>query len=440
VEALITGARVSAEARKRRDLRPWLVWLCALAAVRAAIPLVALAFGGLLPGFPAYSYEGPQGDASGYIATARAIISAGASPLLPVLLVVAVAALLGARWAWRRYPRDRHWVIAAGAAVAFCLLAVVILKIPGQAPSGAIGWPLLLSLPLVPFRVIGWINDDVAVGVGIALAIVANTVTIFATAFIGERVTGSRRTGVAAAALFTFWPFLTWMLLGDRTWANGAWTVDAGLAVYSEPVSTACVAAGIALAVVRGRPPWAPVAAGITLGYAVAVRPTNIVFAAAAAILFAWERDWRSLGRFVVGGLTVVPIVLAFLPKKSGYDLNLARQAGTPLWSNDYLVSTFTTSSVWRPELLVVLLPFVAVGVVASRSRPVALMLLTGAFANAAIYAFFFATWEHPRYLQAGLPALLVLWTAGVAYLVDHVRRARPLTHAGGGRRRARRP
>jgi hypothetical protein len=326
-------------------------------------------------------------------------------------------------------------VIAAVAAVAFCLLAVVILKIQGQAPSGAVGWPLVLSLPLVPFRVIGWINVDVAAGVGIALAIVANTVTIFATAFIGDRVTGSRRIGIAAAALFTFWPFLTWMLLGDRTWANGAWTVEAGLAVYSEPVSTACVAAGSALALVRGRPPWAPVAAGITLGYAVAVRPTNIVFAAAAAILFAWERDWRSVGRFVVGGLTVVPIMLAFLPKKSGYDLNLARRAGTPLWSNDYLVSTFTKSSIWRPELLVLLLPFVAVGVFASRSRPVALMLLGGALANAVIYAFFFATWEHPRYLQAGLPALLVLWAAGVAYLAGHVRQARRRpAHRGGGR------
>jgi len=205
-----------------------------LAAVRAAIPLAALAFGGLLPGFPAYSYEGPQGDASGYIATARAIISAGASPLLPVLVVVAVAVLLVARSAWRRYPRGRHWVIAAVAAVAFCLLAVVILKIQGHAPSGAVGWPLLLSLPLVPFRVIGQINVDVAAGVGIALAIVANAVTIFATAFIGDRVTGSRRIGVAAAALFTFWPFLTWMLLGDRTWANGAWTVE-GWAWRSTP-------------------------------------------------------------------------------------------------------------------------------------------------------------------------------------------------------------
>ena len=165
----------------------WLLWLGALAAVRAAIPLVALAFGGLLPGFPSYSYEGPRGDASGYIDTARALISAGAASAscCRVLVAVAVAGALAARWAWRRYPGDRHWVIAGSAALVSCLLAAVILRIEAQAPAGAVGWPLLLSLPLVPFRVIGWIDDEVAVGVGIALAIVANTVTIFATAFIG---------------------------------------------------------------------------------------------------------------------------------------------------------------------------------------------------------------------------------------------------------------
>ena len=155
-----------------------------------------------------------------------------------------------------------------------------------------------------------------------------------------------------------------------------------------------------------GRPPWAVVTAGIVFGYATAVRPTNIVFAAAAAILFASERDWRSATRFVVGGLAVLPIVLAFLPKKRGYDLELARdQTGLPLWSNDYLVSTFTDSSVYRPLLLVVLLPVVAVGVLALPSRRIALMLLGGALANALIYSFFRATFEHPRYLQAGLPA-----------------------------------
>ena len=406
--------------------RRWLLWLGALTAVRAAIPLAALAFGGALPGFPDYAYRGPRGDASGYIDTARAIISAGASLrlLLPVLVLVAVAGLVGVRWAWRRYPGERHWVIAAAAALVFCLAAAVILKIDSQAPAGAVGWPLLLSVPLLPFRVIGWIDDEVAVGVGIAVAMLANAVTIFATAFIGRRVTGRRGVGLLAAALFAFWPFLVWLLLGERTWANSAWAIEAGLELYTEPVSTACVAAGTALALVRGRPPWAAVAAGIVLGYAIAVRPTNLVFAAALAVLFAWERDWRSVGRFVVGGLTVLPIVLAFLPKKRGYDLELARdETGLPLWSNDYLVSTFTDSSVYRPLLLAVLLPLVVVGVASLRSRPVALMLLGGALANAAVYAFFRATWEHPRYLHAGLPALLVLWAAGAAAAVAFARR-----------------
>ena len=319
-------------------------------------------------------------------------------------------------------------MIAGSAALASCLLAAVILNIEGQAPAGAVGWPLLLGLALVPFRVVGWIDNEVAVGVGIAIAIVANAVTIFATAFIGQRVTGSRRIGILAAALFTFWPFLTWLLLGERTWGNSAWEIDAGLELYTEPVSTACVATGIALALVRGRPPWAVVTAGVVFGYATAVRPTNIVFAAAAAILFASERDWRSATRFVVGGLAVLPIMLAFLPKKRGYDLELARdQTGLPLWSNDYLVSTFTDSSVYRPLLLALLLPVVVVGVLALPSRRIALMLLGGALANALIYSFFRATFEHPRYLQAGLPALLVLWAAGAFRLAEHARRtARP--------------
>jgi hypothetical protein len=276
---------------------------------------------------------------------------------------------------------------------------------------------------LLPFRVIGWIDDEVAVGVGIVLAILANAVTIFATAFIARRVTASRGVGLLAASLFTFWPFLIWLLIGERTWANGAWAIEAGLELYTEPLSTACVATGIALALVRDRP-WAAVAAGIALGYATAVRPTNVVFAAAVAILFAWERDWRSVGRFAMGGLTVLPIVIAFLPKKRGYDLELVRdERGMPLWSNDYLVATFTDSSVYRPLLLAVLLPLVLIGVVSMRSRPVALMLLGGAFANAAVYAFFRATWEHPRYLHAGLPALLVLWAAGAARVADLARR-----------------
>ena len=424
---------MAAERGEKGIYRRWLLWLAALSAVRAAMPLAALAASGhQLPGFPPYAYDGPPGDAGGYISVARAIISAGASfgVLLPVLFAVAMAGLLASRWAWRRYPDDRHWVLAATVGLVSCLAAAVILRIEGQAPAGAVGWPLVLSVPLLPFRVIGWIDDEVAFGVGLTVSILANAVTVFATAFIGYRVSGSRRVGLAAAALFTFWPFLVSLLLGEQTWENGAWEVDTGLALYTEPLSTACVAAGLALALVKGRPPWALVSAGIAFGYATAVRPTNIVFAVAAAILFGSERDWRSAWRLVVGGVTVMPIVLAFLPKKRGYDLELVRdESGAPLWSNDYLVSTFSESSVWQPLLLVLLLPLVAVGMMAVRSRGVAFLLLGGALANAAIYAFFRATPEHPRYLYAGLPALLVLWAAGMAWLAGRAERRSRRVH-----------
>jgi hypothetical protein len=419
--------------RGERSRRRWLLSLGALALVRAAIPLAALAASGdKLPGFPPYSYDGPKGDAGGYISVARAIISAGASfgLLLPLLLVLAVTGVLAARWAWRRYPDQRHWVVAATVGLVSCLAAAVILRIEGQAGAGAVGWPLVLSIPLLPFRVLGWIDDEVAFGVGLAVSILANAVTVFATGFIGFLATGSRRVGLGAAALFTFWPFLIFLLLGKQTWENSAWEIDAGLSLYTEPLSTACVAAGLALVLVKGRPPWAVVAAGIVFGYAAAVRPTNIVFAVAAALLFAWERDWRSVWRFAVGGVTVLPVMLAFLPKKRGYNLELARDdTGAPLWSGDYVVSAFSDSSVWRPLLLAVLLPLVAVGVAALRLRGVAFVLLGGALANAAIYAFFRATPEHPRYLQAGLPALLVLWSAGAAWLAARTERRSEVVH-----------
>jgi hypothetical protein len=426
-----TGGTVSRERGERAAIRRWLYWLGALAVVRAAMPLAALAASGhQLPGFPPYTYDGPPGDAGGYISVARAIISAGAGLglLLPGIVVLALGALVAARWAWRRYPGAGHWVIAACAGLVSCLAAVVILNIEGQAPAGAVGWPLLLSIPLVPFRVAGWIDEEVAFGVGLAVSIVANAVTIFATAFIGWRVSGRRQIGLVAAALFTFWPFLVSLLLGEKTWENGAWEVETGLALYTEPLSTACVATGLALVLTKGRSPSALVAAGVAFGYATAVRPTDIVFAAAAAVLLASERDWRSTGRLIVGGMTVLPIVLAFLPKKRGYDLELARDAsGQPLWSDDYIVSTFSDSSVWQPLLLVLLLPFVVLGVAALRPRRIGVMLLGGAVANAAIYAFFRATPEHPRYLQVGLPALLVLWTVGaVAVRTRTLRRREP--------------
>ncbi|MDQ3067991.1 MAG: hypothetical protein M3R12_12715, partial [Actinomycetota bacterium] len=82
--------------------RAWIATLAGLAAIRVAIPLVALAASGHdLPGLPPYDYEPLNGDATGFYAEARELISAAFGPAGAVAaLVLAVGA-----WAvWRLRP------------------------------------------------------------------------------------------------------------------------------------------------------------------------------------------------------------------------------------------------------------------------------------------------------------------------------------------------
>src|SRR6188508_2134908 len=82
--------------------RAWIAALAALAGLRLAIPLVVLAASGHdLPGLPPYDYEPLNGDATGFYAEARELISAAVGPA-----GVAAALLLGAgAWAaWRLRP------------------------------------------------------------------------------------------------------------------------------------------------------------------------------------------------------------------------------------------------------------------------------------------------------------------------------------------------
>src|SRR5918995_7360056 len=91
----------------------WTIVLALLVAVRLAIPLIALAASGHdLPGLPPYDYEALNGDATGFYAEARELISAAFGP------AGAVAALIlgaGAWAAWRLRPR---WMAIAVAALA----------------------------------------------------------------------------------------------------------------------------------------------------------------------------------------------------------------------------------------------------------------------------------------------------------------------------------
>jgi len=158
----------------------WLGSLASLVAVRVAIPLVVLAAAGHdLPGLPPYDYSPLNGDATGFYAEARELISVAFGPAGAAALLLVAA---GAAAVWRL---GRTWVSIAVGCLAVSLAASALVL--GSEPTGAavVGWPLLWSIPLLPLRVVGVLGDDVAFAVGLLLSLAAIAVTVVATAFIG---------------------------------------------------------------------------------------------------------------------------------------------------------------------------------------------------------------------------------------------------------------
>ena len=226
--------------------------LAGLVLIRILLPLVVLAGAGssVLPGLPAYEYDPLAGDAHGYHAAMRELLSTPlrlgwASPA--VLLALVVLVVCGLRW--RKRPGNRP---AVALVAVCCVAAIATLFVLHMRASGAptIGWPLVWSIPLFPYRALGLpLGVDTAFGFGLAISLAANAVSVVSTFLLGLWVTGRRAVGIIAASLFAFWPVL--VLLVAKTGETGTWTVDLGLSLYSEPVSTALVTSACALLVRR---------------------------------------------------------------------------------------------------------------------------------------------------------------------------------------------
>jgi len=388
-------------------VRPWFGVLAALVSVRLAIPLVVLAASGHdLPALPPYDYEPLNGDAFGFYAEARELISAAAGPHG----LVAAAALAAGGWAaWRL----RGWRgIAVGAlAISISASALVV----GTEPAGAavVGWSIVWAIPLFPLRVAGVLDADAAFAVGFPLSLAANAVTVVAVAYAGLYASGRRTVGLAAAALFAAWPFLARALAGESAWENGQWNVDVGLHLYTEPLSTALVAVALAL-VLSPRSTDARLAlAGAALGFATVVRLSNGLLAAMALAVVAWRWRRRALP-FALSGLAFAPLVAAYWPK--GYP----EIPNKPRWGVEFFPESWTDSLVFDARTLLVLAPLALAGAWTLRRRPDALALLAGGIAaNALLYSFYEVTAQHPRFLYAVLPALFVLEAAGAVALAS---------------------
>jgi hypothetical protein len=411
-------------ARKRYAL--WAV--AALAAFRAAVPLAALAASGRqLPGLPRYEYVGLTGDATGYYAAAREFMASwGRLPVLVVALL-ALGVLAGAvalAWAWRSRPGRRPWLVASAAAACSLVASVGVWKM--HAPGAAVvGWPLVWSVPMLPYRAFGFpLDEGVAFGFGLVLSLAANVVTVCATALAGLYATGRRGVAVGAAGLVAVWPLLVGLIGGERAWENGTWTVDTGLAMYSEPVATALVMVALALLLSPRADVLRYSFAGAALGFATVVKLSNGVLAALALALLLMHAGVRRALPFAAAGAAFVPLVAVYWPK--GYPAILDEDPNA--WpdrpfSFRYVVSSWTDSLLFTPRTLLLLVPVAVIGAVALRGWPRRLLVLW-ALLNPVVYSVYWVTPEHPRFLFASLPAVFVLWVTGAAAIARRSRTA----------------
>lgn len=391
--------------------RRWWGVLALLAAVCVAIPLAALADSGhALPGLPSYTY-GYRGDASGYYSTARAILSG--VPGLGIWLALLVLAAAGCLWlAWRaRAARPATGLV--GAVLVLALVAAAVIVAGDRGSVGAVGWPLLWAVPLAPLRVLGVVSMRNAFTVGLAVTLLVKLATLVAVAHAALWASGRRQVGLLAAAIWALWPLYVGLLLGHSAWAKGSWQVTTGLAMASEPLSTACCAVAIALLLRPQQTDLVRVLAGIAVGYATLARPSNGLLALLAVGFVLWRHGVRAVGPVLAGGLALMPVYLAFLPKRYGYGFSSGKGGAFVGMSPHNIVRTFADSPLWSWRTLAVLLPPALVGVVAV-GRAAALLLGSWVIVNSGFYSLAPNTYFQPRYLFAARPELLVLVAAGL--------------------------
>ena len=329
---------------------------------------------------------------------------------------------------WRRLPESR-WVAVAVPLLALSL--AVAAAVHEMSPPGAavFGWSLVWLVPMIPFRLVGVLDPDVAFVLGLLLSLVAVAVTTVAVAAIGVLSTGRRAVGLVAAALWALWPFLPAFVVGDSAWENGQWNVDVGLHLYTEPLSTALVACAIALLLVREPTTSTTAAAGFLLGFATLVKLSNGLVAVVLLPVILLRHGRSRTVSYAVCALVSLPVIAAYWPKGYVGQFDGQIAAVDRPFALGYAWSSWRDSLVFSPRMLLVLLPLGVLGALAVRSAYARALLLLPIAVTAAFYSLYYVTAEHPRFLYVALPPLLVLEAAGAVWLVD---RARRLSHARG--------
>ena len=395
-----------------------------LAAIRVAIPVAAFA-GSSFPGTPGFTRPardgGLEGDATGFYAATREFMAAwGRMPhaVLALDALFALGAALAIAVLWRRRPEWRAWLVA-GAVCAFGIVVSVDVHWMKATGAAVFGWSLLWSLPMLPYRVLGFgLSKHVAWDFGFALSLAIVALTVVAVGYLGRNATGRRWGGLLAAAFWASWPLLVGLVAGHHAWANSQWDVDTGLHNYDEPLSTLLVTGGAALVLSPRLTQLRLALAGCALSAATLVKVSNALLAAAALLVVFLRGSRRDALPYLAGAVSLAPLVGAYWPISYPKLFNNRHSWPQDPFDPGHIVSSWTHSSIFTPHTLAIIVPLALIGI-AAVIRPWALALvLAFLLVNPAFYSFYANTAKHPRFLYASLPELFVLWSAGVAVLV----------------------
>jgi hypothetical protein len=404
----------------------WVQPLAVLVAVRVLIPLITLAAApARVPLLPPYEYVPLNGDAYGsyhavvnlYAAFSAIMIGWIGLGTLVLLACFTVAGVLlwraGIRWAAVLVP-------ALGVSLALGYLA----REAAGSEAGVIGWPLAWAASLLPLPLLRiGLTPDLAFAFGFALSLLANAVTVVATAVLGFRATGRRSVGLLAAGAYATWPLWVGIVAGSRAWENGQWAVDVGLQLYSEPLSTALVVTALAVLLGPRLPATSAAVAGLLLGLAVTVKLPNGPIAAVVVVLVAVQHGTRKALVVVCGGLVALPILVGFWP--NGYVSSAGGVDLGALYRWSYIAANARTSTVFTPLMLLVLVPLACVGLVAVRGWFPRLMLVGPVLATVACFGAYYVTNQHPRFYFVVLPSVFVLQAAGAVLFWQRIRAPR---------------
>lgn len=409
--------------------RHWWLALGAFAVFRLAAPVVVLAAEGRdLPGFPRFDLVSGTGDDAGFYAAAREFIAALGRVPIPLLAAVGLAVLAGAVAGVRLWSRRswRPWIVVGLALLASLAVSVVILEMEATG-AAVVGWPLLWAALLLPYRAAGLSLDyDLAFAFAFPLTQAANVIALVATAFAGFYATGRRAVGLVAAGALAVWPLVSVLVAGESAWENGTWFVETGLALYTEPISTALVASALALLLKPLRSDVHLALAGVLLSYATLVKLSNALTGVVAVLVVAAFLGPRRALPLSAGGLTFAPAVAAFWPLGYLDEVTGRYFRNRDTFSLDYAGGNWTDSLLFSPRTLVVLLPLAVLGALALRRGYALALLLAFTLINPLFYSFYLWTWEHPRFLFASLPSFFVLWAVGLLAVTDRIAAREP--------------